>query len=210
MANHPHTILPTQGGTRRKPGLPRAVAMAIVGLLCLVRLGASWGNEVPASRQVLIVMRALAYDANLKSRAGETINIAVIHRKGSASSEQSANDITRAFGPLQATLVAGLPVVVSHLTYAGPEGLRKAIAGAGIDLLYVCDGFESDIPTIREITRESRVLTVGTREEYVEKGLSFGVFEIDGKSTIVLNLSASRNEGAAFASDLLRLAKVIR
>ena len=208
--NHDSGGKTPEHGTRRKPVFPRAVVVAIVAILCPLWNHRARAEDVPASRQVLITMRALAYDGNLKSRAGETINIAVIHKKGNSASEQAANGITRAFGQLQSTLVAGLPLVVTHIAYAGPDGLKKAIAGAGIDLLYVCEGLDGDINTIKEITRDSRVLSVGMRQEFVEKGLAFGVFEIDGKSTILLNLPASRNEGAAFTSDLLRLAKVIR
>jgi len=213
MASHYNRTAKTPApGTRHKPVFPCAVAVAVAmsAILGLPGNQRALAEEVPASRQVLIVMRALAYDGNLKARSGETINIAVIHKKGSSASEQAANAITRAFGPLQSTLVAGLPLVVTHIAYGGPDGLKKAIAGAGIDLLYVCEGLDGDINTIKEITRDSRVLSVGTRQEYVEKGLAFGVFEIDGKSTILLNLPASRNEGAAFTSDFLRLAKVIR
>jgi len=178
-------------------------------------LGLLWNvdataDDVPPSRLVVIVMRAIAYDGNLKSRAGETINVAVMHKKGNTSSEQMASVMARAFGKLQSTLVSGLPIVVTQLPYSGPEGLRKTIAGAGIDLLYVCDGLDGDVDTIKDITRRSRVLSVGAKREYVEKGLSFGVFEIDGKSTILLNLQASRLEGVSFASDLLRLVTVIR
>jgi hypothetical protein len=36
------------------------------------------------------------------------------------------------------------------------------------------------------------------------------VFAVEGKPTIVVNLAASKAEGASFGSDLLRLAKVIR
>jgi hypothetical protein len=96
------------------------------------------------------------------------------------------------------------------LPYPGPDGLRKTIAGAGIDLLYVCDGLDGDIDAVKDITRQSKVLSVAAKREYVEKGLSFGVFEIDGKSTILLNLQASRLEGVSFASDLLRLVTVVR
>jgi hypothetical protein len=51
---------------------------------------------------------------------------------------------------------------------------------------------------------------VAAKREYVEKGVSIGVFEIDSKCTILLNLPASRLEGVAFGPDLLRLARVIR
>jgi len=165
---------------------------------------------VSVSRQVVILMRALAYDGNLKSRAGETVNIAILRKKGHAASETMADLMAKAFGALEVSQVSGLPIVVSRLTYTGEEGLRKAIAGSGIDFVYVCEGLDSDLDSIERVTRQLKAMSVGSSQAQVEKGLTIGVFQIEDKCTILLNLSASRLEGISFAADLLRLAKVIR
>ena len=200
-------------GYRLRAAKVAAFACALAALLygpqrqiCL----ASGEDSVPASRQVVVLMRALAYDGNLKSRAGETVNIAILHKKGNAASENTANSMAKAFGALESTQVSGLPIVVSRLLYSGEDTLNKAITGAGIDLIYVCDGLENELEAIARITRQMRVLSVGSKPEQVEKGLSIGVFQIEAKCTILLNLAASRLEGVSFAADLLRLAKVIR
>ena len=96
------------------------------------------------------------------------------------------------------------------MTFTGEDALKKAIAGAGIDFIYVCDGLDADLDAIARVTRQLKVMSVGSKQAQVEKGLTIGVFQIEGKCTILLNLSASRLEGISFAADLLRLAKVIR
>lgn len=197
---------------------PKAAnASAFASALAVLVFGSSFGprtaraeDSIPASRQVVILVRALAYDGNLKSRAGDTVNIGILHKKGNAASENTANSMSKAFGALESTQVSGLPIVVTRLNYTGEDALKKAIAGAGIDLIYVCDGLEGDLEAIGRITRQMRVLSVGSKQQHVEKGLSIGVFQIDAKCTILLNLAASREEGVSFAADLLRLAKVIR
>ena len=202
-----------QYGYRTRVAKMAAFACVLAALTCGSPRGmclASGDDSVPAARQVAILMRALAYDGNLKSRAGETVNIAILHKKGNAASENTANSMAKAFGALESTQVSGLPIVVSSLLYTGEDTLKKAITGAGIDLIYVCDGLENDLEAIERITRPMRVLSVGSKPEQVEKGLSVGVFQIEGKCTILLNLPASRQEGVSFAADLLRLAKVIR
>jgi hypothetical protein len=200
----------------RKGGQPALVLAAltlvlvvgVAGLLPLSRVRAN--GEIPASRQAVIVMRALAYDANLKARANETIDIAVVHRKGHPESERMAAAMVKAFGALEATQVAGLLIRVSPLPFAGSDAFKKSISARGIDVVYVCPGLEWELVAITEVTRQMKALSVGSAQAQVEKGLSLGVFEVDGKCTILLNLPASRLEGAAFATDLLRLAKVIR
>jgi len=165
---------------------------------------------VPVSRQAVIVLRALAYDANLKARSGDAINIAILYRKGHADSEKMAGSMAKAFGVLEATQVAGLPILVSRLPFTSVDALRKSLSGGGIDLMYVCGGLEGELGAIMETTRHMKVLSVGSSPELVQKGLSLGVFEMDDKCTILLNLPASRSEGASFAADLLRLAKILR
>jgi hypothetical protein len=182
---------------------PRFAGRGLVPCACA-------GDIVPPSRQAVIVMRALAYDANLKSRAGDTINIAVLHKRGHLGSERMAGTMAKAFGVLEATQVSGLPILVTRFPFTGGEALKKSISVGGIDLIYVCEGLEGELTAIMEITRQMKVLTVGSKEEHVTKGLSLGVLEMEEKCVILLNLPASRQEGGAFAADLLRLARVIR
>jgi hypothetical protein len=167
-------------------------------------------DGVPASRQAVILLRALAYDANLKARARDAVNIAILYRRGHADSERTAGSMAKAFGVLEATQVSGLPILVSSLPFTSVDALRKSLSGGGIDLMYVCGGLESELNAVMENTRHMKVLSVGSSPELVRKGLSIGVFEMDAKCTILLNLVASRSEGAAFAADLLRLAKIVR
>ena len=200
---------------RYRPRIAKAavIACALAVLMCDYSRHVCRANgeeSVPPSRQVVILMRALAYDGNLKSRAGDTVNIAILHKRGNAASEAMANSMTKAFSALESTQVSGLPIVVSRLTYTGEEALKKSITGAGIDFVYVCDGLEGDLEAIERSTRQMKVLSVGSLQQHVEKGLSIGVFQIEAKCTILLNLPASRLEGVSFAADLLRLAKVIR
>jgi hypothetical protein len=184
--------------------------IAAVGVPMTLASAALGGDGVPPSRQVVIVMRSLAYDGNLKRRAGDAINIVILHKKGSFESESMASVMGKAFGALEATQVSGLPIVVSRLAFTGAEPLKKAVVGGGIDVIYVCEGLDAELIAIQNVSHQTRALTVAGKRSYVERGLSLGVFEIDAKCTILLNLSASRMEGAAFAPDLLRLAQVIR
>jgi len=203
----------SQHGYRRRIAKAAAFACALAVLvfgLPRQMFLASGEESVPASRQVVILMRALAYDGNLKSRAGDAVNVAILYRKANAASDAMANAMTKAFGALESTQVYGLPIVVSRVNYTGEDTLKKAIVGSGIDLVYVCDGLESDLDAIERITRQMKVLSVGSKQEYVQKGLSIGVLQIEAKCTILLNLPASRQEGVSFAADLLRLATVIR
>jgi hypothetical protein len=167
-------------------------------------------DEVPPPRQVLILTRALAYDGNLKARAGAELVIAVVGKPGNVASDELASTMGKAFRALGNVKVQGLAVRATQLAYKDAAGLTAAIEAQGIDVLYVCPGLDAELMGIFEATRKLKVITMASRQEYVQRGLSLGVFSIDGKPTILVNLAASKSEGAAFGSDLLRLAKVIR
>src|SRR6266540_5686324 len=147
---------PSRRETRKKASAFRALLLLVgAASFGMVRVPTVRAADVPPSRQVVIVLRALAYDGNLKSRAGNTVNIAIMHKKGNSASEQMAAAVTQAFISRQSTLVTGLPIAISSFPYVTADRLQESIAGSGIDLLYVCDGLESDLDAIKEVTHQA-------------------------------------------------------
>ena len=80
----------------------------------------------------------------------------------------------------------------------------------GVDTVYVCSGLDGSLADIKAVTRNRKVLTMASQEGHLQAGLSLGVFEINGRNTIIVNLEANREEGVAFGPELLRLATVVR
>ena len=74
----------------------------------------------------------------------------------------------------------------------------------------MCGGLDANLADIKAVARGRNVLTVGSQEAQLMQGLSLGVFSIEGKNTIIVNLQASREEGVAFGPELLRLATIVR
>jgi len=188
-----------------------AAARCALGFVFLLSTAApAAAQEVPVERQVLILTRALAYDDDIKSRAGDDVMVAVLAKAGNPASEAMAAALVKAFRGIGGIKVQGLPMKVTQVSYSNGPTLMSAAASQGVDVLYVCVGLEADLPAIIEVTRKRRNVSIGSREEQVQRGLALGVFQVDGKPTIVVNLPAAKAEGSAFSSDLLRLAKVIK
>ncbi len=169
-------------------------------------------DDVLADQQVLILSRALVYDDNFKERVGAEVRIAILSRPGNAASEASAAAMLKAWKGVGNLKLAGLPLRVIALDFKDAASLGPSIGSGSeaVDVLYVCPGLESNLSEILELTRKGKVVTVGSREDYVRKGASLGVFLINSRPTIMINLPASKTEGASFSSDLLRLATVIK
>lgn len=190
-------------------GALRHIAYACALLLCLLPRIAR-ADAVTPDKQAVILARALAYDDNLRSRAGDSLVIAVLFKAGQGGSESAADGMVHAFKALEGVKVQNLPFRVVKLAYSGKEALHAAVSSQGIDALYISPGLESDQGSIRDESRRDHILTIASREDQLTSGFSLGVFVFDGKTTITVNLPASKEEGAAFSSELLRLARVIR
>ncbi len=199
--------------TRKLLGCTRPLSLLLGGALGLcLSLQASAvraQDVVPGSRQASILTRALAYNKELKERAGEAIVLAVLYRPDNQDSETMSNDIFRAFQALESYSIRGLPFRVARLAYGGPGSLKAAIRDQGIDVLYVCSGFDSDVAALVSAARESKVLSMSGVADYVVRGLSLGVFVVDTKPTIYLNVAATQAEGAEFTPDFVKVTRVV-
>jgi hypothetical protein len=185
-----------------------ATCFAVFGLLVGSQAaGAEQG--VPALRQASILTRALAYDRNMKERAGDSISVGVLYRSGNAASESCANEILQGFKGLEKFAVHGLPFKAMRIAYDTGGSMKDLIRSEGVDALYACNGLDSEIDAIAALGQERKIITMGAREEYVKRALTIGVFTIDGAPSILINWGESQKEGASFSSDLVRLAKVI-
>jgi hypothetical protein len=190
-------------------GLFRYIGCALALVVCLLpRL--AHADQVSPDKQAVILARALAYDDNLRGRAGDSLVVAVIYKPGQGGSEGAADSMVRAFKALEGVKVQNLPLRVVKLAYGGKDALHGAVSSQGIDAVYVCPGLEPDQGGIRDESRRDHIITIAAREDQLNAGLSLGVFMFDGKTTITVNLPSSKEEGAAFSSELLRLARVIR
>ena len=170
----------------------------------------SSAGDLPPGKQAVFLARVIAYDTNLTARAGPTVNIAILARKGDKESEQMSEAILKAFSPLESATLLGLSVKVVRVYFSGREALERAVREGGIDTFYVCSGLDASLTDIKSVSRQRKVLTVGSQESQLKLGLSLGVFDVGGKNTIMVNLEASREEGVAFGPELLRLATVVR
>jgi hypothetical protein len=193
--------------------ISRKTAFALVVLATTLAGGAgrpARAEEVAIEKQVLVVVRALSYDNNLAKRAGDAIVIAALSKAGVASSEAGGEAVAKAFKQLGNVKVQGLALRSTHVRFTNPAALVTAIEAQGIDVFYIGPGMDAELAAVLEVSRKKQVITIGAREDQVKKGASLGVVSIGAKTTIVVNLTASKSEGTAFALDLLRLAKVIR
>lgn len=164
----------------------------------------------PRDRNAIILVKALSYDERIAERAGSEMVVAVVYSTGEPGAEDEAESWRRSFAKLSAVRFLGLPFRAIKVPAGTPERLRKTISDEGIDALFVAGAMKDELSWIQKVTRANKILTLASREPQVAAGLSLGVFVIDGKNTLLINLTAARAEGSLFSSAIFPLAKVIR
>ncbi len=187
-----------------RPRLPRA-RFLLGAVLLAATLGAA---QAGVERQAAIVVRALSYDKNLAERAGDSVVVLVLSKHGDAASEALAKTWVSALKPIEGVSVLGRAFKVLSAPW-DEAAVKAAVERSGVDVLLACDGLSDEAQAIRALSRERKLLTVGTSRASIEQGMSLGVVAEGERNVILVNLSASRLEGAAFGSDLLKLAKIV-
>jgi hypothetical protein len=169
------------------------------------------GEELPANSQALLLLRVLAYDRNLRQRAGQAVTVAVLYRPGDAASEERRVALVHAFEEVaRDVVVAGLPVRVEALAWHDSASLAQRLAAVRPAVLYVDGALAPAVPEIVELSRRRGVLTAGAARPMVDAGLAIGIVPRGSRAGVIVNLPASRLEGAELEAGLLAVSEVVR
>ncbi len=189
---------------RSRPAPAQRLAIALV----LGVLTSAAQMESPRYRQAAILARVLSYELTLEERAGESVGVAIVYRRGDPVSKTNADDWMHAFAELAPINVKNRPLV-AEMVPSEQSDLFAAI-DKGADVLLVAEGLEDETSAIARVARSRHVLTAADSPSYVQTDLTVCVSEENGKSKIIINLNAAKLERIQFGSRLLALATLIR
>lgn len=162
-----------------------------------------------AARQALIVLRVLAYDKELVTRApGDTVTVLVVSG-ATAADRADRMRWTAGFGLLPKVKVGGRGIRVRSVDYGSASAFAAALAEHRPAAVIVGEGIASATVELRRATRAARALTFSVREPDVRAGLAIGLVPARERDEIVINLEAARAEGAKLSAGLLQLARLV-
>lgn len=165
--------------------------------------------EVPVQVQAPLLLKILAFERNLPSRAGATIDLGILYQERNRSSSDAAQQLTDALAHLPDATVAGLPLKAVPIVWTDGLDLEATLRNAGVDVLFVCPLRAAAIEDVAAATQKLKIRSFGSVASDVGKGLSVGLATRKEKPLIVVNLPAAKAEGSDFESSLLKLAKVL-
>lgn len=182
---------------------------AVVGVL--LAIGASTSAlaqemEVPVAVQLPLLLKVMSFDRQLRARSAGTIVIAIAYQSGLRASAGAKEEAWRAVSNVRE--IDGMPVSVVAIDLDRDE-LGPALTRSRVTLLYLAPVRGIDVDDFVSITRAAHVTTLTGVVRYVEMGLAVGVRLRGDRPRILVNLPASRREGAEFSAELLKLAQVL-
>ncbi|HWB40157.1 MAG TPA: YfiR family protein [Gemmatimonadales bacterium] len=196
---------------RLKTGL--VAGLLTTGLAGLApRCAAAQDVAVPVAVQIPILAKILNFDRKLPERTGGRLVIGVLYQSRYRTSANVADEVCRtleelpagSFGALEAVERACVAIDLDAIST-----LDSALKRSGVRVLYVSPLRAVHLEDVAAVSRAARVTTLTGVPRYVETGLAIGVDMKGERPGIVINLAASRAEGADLAAHLLKLARVV-
>lgn len=186
----------------------RRSAHLIAGLL-LATVCHGQEMAVPLEQQIPLLLKAMSFDRNLRSRSGERIVLGILYQETVRGSLGVKDKVLEMLENEVAQTIDGMPIQCVAIDLGSTDDLPSTIRSKHINLLYVAPVRAHDMAAFAATARSLQIPTLTGVPEYVEDGLAVGIGASGEKPCIVINLNAARSEGADFDSHLLDLARVI-
>jgi hypothetical protein len=181
--------------------------LGLAGLVSSFRPLPAQDMDVPMRVQMPILLKVISFDRQLHSRAQRGVIVGVLMQRGNRASviaHDQAVEILTAPG----TAVDGIPVRVVTFDL-DRQSLQAVFANTTLTHLYVTPLRAVDIGELASEARTAHVTTMTGVPEHLGRGLSIGVGLRGGRPRILVNVDASRAEGAELSAELLKLAELV-
>lgn len=162
---------------------------------------------VPIQAQASLLFRIAEFDRNLVAGVGHEIVIGILYQPRFRESSNARHELASILHG-RAT-IAGVPVRYVAVELSEVPGLRDVLLRDSVDVLYITPLRAQPVREITAVTRDIAVVTWTGVPEYVSRGVAVGIGDLGGRPRILVNSNAARLEGAAFSSELLKLATIV-
>lgn len=191
---------------RQSPTLLRVLRVVFCVLVGLGRAATvdAQEMEIPVSIQVPLFLKVLSFDRRHVPHAGRPLVVAVVFQGRNRASLNAKNEVIRIVSSGDAR-----DLVEARAIDIDAEPLDRALARVAADVVYIAPLRALDIADVARVTRAAGVTTFTGVPEYVRLGLAVSVRLQGDRPKLLVNLPASRLEGADFSAELLKLAQVV-
>ena len=157
-----------------------------------------------------LIWKIISLDRNAKEDMGSHIRVGILFQKKNRVSVLNKESIVRLVEQRNRENPNSPSIHVTPIEITDTSLLENQLKTAEVNVLYITPLRGTAIEDIVHVTRSHGIRSFTGTASYVEEGVAVG-FGIKGDGLqIIINLKASRNEGADYPLNVLRLAKVIK
>jgi hypothetical protein len=165
--------------------------------------------DVPEEIQIPLLFKALSFDRNLTSRCGEEIVVGILYEERYRFSRTTMLNIKQRLQESGFDHLNGTPIRFIFIDVAANAKWQNTSLDEGVDIFYLSPLQSVALEDILRFSRQNQRTTICGILEDVERGVSLGVTQENGKAKLVINMAGAKAENIDFSSQLLRLARVI-
>jgi hypothetical protein len=187
--------------------LPLLISLLWAGLH--VPTAGAQSMATPVEVQVPLLLKILNFDRSLTADIQRNLVVGVLYQAGYRTSAQVADDVRRTLLEQPQQGVGAWTVHVVPINLDHPEDLDSVLSQQRVMVLYVSPLRATSLRKISGAARAKQITTLTGVPNYVEDGLAIGIDLQDERPQIIMNLAASKAEGADFTSQLLQLARLV-
>jgi hypothetical protein len=163
--------------------------------------------EVPVSIQVPLFLKVMTFDRLRIQSVNTELVVGVTFQSGYRASVIARDEVARAF---RAVTGRKIRVVLIDLDRIDREALADALQQQHVSVLYVSPLRAFDVGAIATAAAHAQVITVTGVPKYAELGIAVSVRLEGERPRLLVNVVASRESGADFTAELLKLAQVVQ
>lgn len=178
----------------------------VLGVALAAGVAAAEDTLVPASLQVELLDKVVAYDRNAPRRVQRQPVVLVAFATGDAASEHAAAQLAAAFRT-HGTL-GDAPCMPRVVGFVSATALRLEADQSKAGIVMLAPGLEDQAVALGQAFTDWDGLTVSSTGGGVPAGLTLGFVLEQGRPRIQVNISQARRQGVDFRSELLRIVKV--
>jgi hypothetical protein len=162
---------------------------------------------VPVTLQADLLVRAAAYDRNMRGRGGDLLLVVLVVRSGRGDSERAAAQMQASLASVPT--IAGRKHREERFAFKTAGDLASFCRSRLPGILYLAPDLGEEVTAIAGALAGADVLSVSGAADYVPRGVVLGFDLQSGRPKLLVNLGQALRQNVSFEPTFLRLAKVV-
>jgi hypothetical protein len=184
--------------------------VGVVLLLLLATPATAQDMPVGPDLQLSLLRRILPFDRNFTEHVGEEVVVGIIYQRSFRQSIRAKDALVAAVKTGLVDNIGNIPARFVPIPFEDTSAVERALRDHDIDVVYVPPLRGVDMREIVSLVAENQVMTFTGVPGYLDDGIAVAIGIRAGKPEIIVNLSSSREQGADFSAQFLRLTRVVR